>query len=147
MDIKTVEKFADLMAEKGLVSLEVTEGDHTISLVRGVVQPAAPAALATAEPAAPPLPKAEPAQPAAPACPLGEELSSPIVGIGYMAPAPDAAPFVKVGDTVKKGQVLCIIEAMKVMNEFTAPKDGQITDISFEDGQLVEFGQCLFRLL
>lgn len=144
MDIKIVEKLADLMAEKGLVSLEVTEGDFCVTLVRGVVQPAAPSSFAQPEPAAVPLQKAEPA---APACPLGEALPSPIVGIGYLAPSPGAAPFVKIGDTIKKGQVLCIIEAMKVMNEFTAPRDGQITDISFEDGQLVEFGQCLFTLL
>ena len=64
----------------------------------------------------------------------------------YSSPSPDAEPFVKIGDKVKKGDVLCIIEAMKLMNEYVAPQDGEIVDICAENGQLVEFGQCLFKL-
>lgn len=148
IDIKSVAQLADLMEEKGLSCLEVCEGEHKICLTKaGFSQPQvsilpAPVPQAiSAEAAAAPA-----AAPAAAATATGEELSSPIVGIGYLCPAPGADPFVQVGSKVKKGQTLCIIEAMKVMNEFTAPKDGEITEVSFSDGQLIEFGQCLFRL-
>ena len=74
------------------------------------------------------------------------ELKSPMVGTVYVSPTPGSEPYVKVGDKVKKGQVLCIIEAMKLMNEYTAPQDGEIVDVCIRDGELVEYGQCLFKL-
>ena len=85
----------------------------------------------------------EPAQPAAPA---GTPLNSPMVGTFYRAPSPGAEPFVKVGDTVKKGQVVCIIEAMKLLNEVEADADGVVREVCVENGQPVEFGQALFIL-
>ena len=74
------------------------------------------------------------------------ELKSPMVGTVYVSPSPGAEPYVKIGDKVKKGQVLCLIEAMKLMNEYTAPQDGEIVDINIHDGDLVEYGQCLFTI-
>ena len=75
-----------------------------------------------------------------------KELKSPMVGVVYIAPEPGAEPFVQIGSRVKKGQTLCILEAMKLMNEFTAPEDGEIVDICVTDGQLAEYGQVLFKL-
>ena len=74
------------------------------------------------------------------------EVKAPIVGVFYAAPAPGAAPFVKVGDTVEKGQVVCLIEAMKLMNDITAPRDGEVVDVCIVSGDVVEFGQTLFKL-
>ena len=74
------------------------------------------------------------------------EVKSPLVGVFYASPAPDAEPFVKVGDKVKKGDVLCIVEAMKLMNEITASHDGEIVDVCIQNGSVVEFGQTLFKL-
>ena len=74
------------------------------------------------------------------------EVKSPLVGVFYAAPAPDAEPFVKVGDRVKKGDVLCIVEAMKLMNEITASHDGEVIDICIQNGSVVEYGQTLFKL-
>jgi len=76
----------------------------------------------------------------------GKEIKSPMVGVFFAAPSPDSEPFVKIGDTVKKGDVLCILEAMKLMNEITAEQDGKITSICAENGDVVEFGQVLFNI-
>ena len=150
MDIKTLRQYADLMEQKNLSTLEVWEGENKISLTRAapscgetaaptatMAQPVAvqPVVQAPAEAAPAPVPATE-----------GSELKSPLVGVAYAAESPGAKPFVQAGSKVKKGQTLCIIEAMKVMNEFTAPADGEILEICFEDGQLVEYGHCLFRL-
>ncbi|MFV0351989.1 MAG: acetyl-CoA carboxylase biotin carboxyl carrier protein [Oscillospiraceae bacterium] len=144
MDFKSVKQLADLMEERGLTNIEVCEGEHKISLSKEIKFEAAPVAMQSAVQAppqeAPPVQAAE--QPAP-----GEVLEAPLVGIVYLAPNPDAAPFVQVGCRVKKGQTLCIVEAMKVMNEFTAPRDGEIASVCVENGQMVEFGQCMFRLL
>lgn len=146
MDITILQQLADLMESKNLSCLAIEENDCTIKMERQVHAPYA-APIPIAAPASlPTVPVTSPAEPA-PAAAMGDELTSPIVGIGYMASSPGAAPFVSVGSKVKQGQTLCIIEAMKVMNEFNAPRDGEISDICFEDGQLVEFGQCLFRIV
>lgn len=149
MDFKSVKQLADLMEERGLVQIEVQDGDQKISLSRQVDL----AALAAMQlPAAAPAPAPQPAAAApapaaeAPEEKAGEALTSPIVGTVYLAAAPGEAPFVKPGDRVKKGQTLCIVEAMKVMNEYAAPRDGAVDEICVEDGQLVEYGQCLLRL-
>jgi acetyl-CoA carboxylase biotin carboxyl carrier protein len=89
---------------------------------------------------------AQPEQPAATAQPQGTAIPCPLVGVFYAAPSPEDAPFVTVGSTVKKGDVLCIVEAMKLMNEITAEKDGVITEICAENGAVVEYGQPLFYL-
>ncbi|MEE1372724.1 MAG: biotin/lipoyl-containing protein, partial [Parolsenella sp.] len=102
--------------------------------------PAAGAATVEAEVAASAAP--EPAE----AAPAGVEVTSPMVGVYYASPAPDAEPFVRVGSKVRKGETLCIIEAMKVMNEVAATADGEILSIEAADGDLVEYGSCLMRI-
>ncbi len=156
MNLETVEQLAQLMEKYGLASAEVCEGEEKISLAK--IMPmetsafsAGPTAVYQTPPYAAPgqasgLPVAEAAGPATPAKP-GEELQSPLVGVAYLAPEPGAAPFVTEGMAVKKGQTLCIVETMKVMNEFTAPRDGTVSEVCVADGELVEHGQCLFRLV
>jgi acetyl-CoA carboxylase biotin carboxyl carrier protein len=137
LDIDAVRKLAKLLEETGLSEIEYAEGDRKIRCVglRATVQVAAPVAAAPAV--------AAPA--AAPAAPVvsGTPVPSPMVGTIYMAPSPGAAPFIKVGDKVKQGDTLLIIEAMKVMNPIKAPKGGTITQISVEDAKPVEFGETL----
>lgn len=145
MDMKSVKQLADLMEQRGLSHIEVCEGEHKISLTK---QPAAAPAAQTTAPALVPAPAPQAAAPEQTTPPKpGEELNSPLVGVAYLAPEPEADPFVCVGQAVKKGQTLCIVEAMKVMNEFAAPRDGVVAEICVADGVLVEFGQCLFRLM
>ncbi len=150
MDLKTVKQLADLMEQYGLASAEVTEGEHTIVLSKAmaVTAPVVPSSAAVAAPPAPAAPgeAAASSTTSAPAAP-GEELKSPLVGVAYLCPKPGAKPFIAKGQQVKKGDTLCIVEAMKVMNEFTAPRDGTVSEICIEDGQLVEYGQRLFQLL
>lgn len=142
IDAKLVRQLADMLAETGLTEIEVEDGDRKIRVSRGTVAAAAaPAPLAVAAPAAAP---AAPAAPAAePAVDLANAVKCPMVGTAYLLPEPGAAPFVSVGDTVKTGQTLLIIEAMKVMNPITAPRDGTIKQIMIENGQPVEYDQPL----
>ena len=135
MDEASIRKYAQLMQELDLTGLEVTEGDRTVRLERGGGSAAAPASPATA-----------PAAAQAAAEEKGFPVSSPMVGVFYVAPAQDAAPFVNVGDRVRRGDVLCIIESMKIMNEITAERDGTVTEICAADGQTVEYGTVLFRM-
>ena len=143
MEIKRLEELVCLMEKNGLTHLEIREGEQEVVLSRQAAQCAVPpaaapvAAMAAAEPAALPDSTARSSD---------EVLTAPLVGCVYLAPEPDAAPFVKVGDEVKQGQVLCIVEAMKVMNEFVAPRDGRVSKVLAQDGQLVEYGQPLFQL-
>ena len=133
-----IRKYAALMAELGLTGLEVSENDRVVRLERTPAAPAAPVRGGeTVQVFAP--------QPAA----LAEdsvEVCSPMVGVFYAAPAENAEPFVKVGDRVRKGQTLCIVEAMKLMNEIMAEEDGEILEICAENGQVVDYGCRLFRL-
>lgn len=148
MDVKKIESLAKLMKETGLTGLELVEEGQQLRLERQVEVVAAP--VAAAVPAAPvPATGAEALgvtheEPA----PVkeGTLVLAPTVGVFYSAPSPDARPFVEVGDQVKKGDTLCIIEAMKLMNEITAEQDGEIVDICVTDGSVVEFGQPLFKL-
>lgn len=144
MDVELVAKLADLLNEKGLSAVEVSEGDVTISLKKEAAVQMGGTVLSAAVPAV----QQQEAEAAPEVVDFNgmQEVKSPMVGVAYLASQPGAEPFVKVGDRVKKGQTLCILEAMKLMNEFTAPEDGEIMDICVEDGQLVEFGQCLFKL-
>jgi len=145
VDTKLVRELAELLGETGLTEIEVEDGDRKIKVSRGgaVAAPAAFAAPASAAPA-PIAPAAAPA-PAdeAPAESHADALKSPMVGTVYLAPEPGAANFVKVGDSVKQGDTLMIIEAMKVMNPITADKAGTVTAILIENAQPVEFDQPL----
>lgn len=141
-DLKTIKAMAELMNEYGLTSLKHKYGEEEISLERGV----SAAHVAVPAPVAAPAGAAAEAKTSAPEIKGGTPIKTPIVGVFYAAPSPEAEPFVKVGDSVKKGDVLCIVEAMKLMNEITAEQDGVIAEICAEDGNLVEYGQTLFIL-
>lgn len=156
MDSKRLAEIADVMEDRGLTRVRVEEPDGTaVELERAsAAQPvavpmpmpsamAAPVAAPTTAPAAP-----EPAAqaPAAAPEPQGVEVTAPMVGVFYAAPAPGDEPFVHVGSKVKAGETLCIIEAMKVLNEVTAEADGEVLEICVADGDLVEFGSCLMRI-
>ena len=162
MDSEKISQIADIMATHGLARVRVEESDGSaVELEYGMAAPAAPVAAPAAPsfspapaPAAPAAAPA-PAEPAAEApAPADEALDmahttavrAPMVGVFYAAPAPGAEPFVHVGSKVKKGETLCVIEAMKVMNEVTAEADGEIVDICVHDGDLVEYGCCLMKI-
>ena len=135
MNEEDIRKYAVLMQELGLTGLEVTENDRVVRLER------TPAAAAAPQP-----PEVVQVPAAAPAAEPGVDVCSPMVGVFYAAPAENAEPFVKVGDRVKKGQTLCIVEAMKLMNEIMAEQDGEILEICVENGQVVDYGCRLFRM-
>jgi len=139
MDLRKLKKLIDLVQESGISELEVTEGEEKVKIVRsggsGVVH-AAPA-LATIAAPLPPGPVAAPAE-----IP-GHLVKSPMVGTFYRSPSPGAKPFVEVGDTVKSGDTICIIEAMKLLNEIECDKDGVVKAILVENGQPVEYGEPL----
>ena len=161
MDLDKIQRLLELIADSGMDEVKVEEGDFRLTVrahARPMVQaaptvvqaaPAAPPAAAPPSPAAvatpPDLPPA--AAPAAPGGGAGESLvEAPIVGTFYRKPSPDSEPFVSVGDRVEVGQTLCIIEAMKLMNEIQAEAAGTVKQILIEDGQPVEFEQPLFVL-
>lgn len=136
MNESDIRKYANLMSELGLTGLEVTENDRVVRLERN------PAPQAAAPVQTIPVSDAPPS-----AAQEGlTEITSPMVGVFYAAPAEDADPYVRVGDRVTKGQTLCIVEAMKLMNEIVAETDGQIVEICAQNGQVVDFGCPLFRL-
>ncbi|MBB1463793.1 acetyl-CoA carboxylase biotin carboxyl carrier protein [Vibrio splendidus] len=147
MDIRKIKKLIELVEESGISELEISEGEESVRISRNspvsaapIQYAAAPAPVAAAAPAAAPV-AAEAA--AAPAVPAGHQVLSPMVGTFYGAPSPDAKPFVKVGQSVTAGETLCIVEAMKMMNQIEADKSGVVTAILVEDGQPVEFDQAL----
>ena len=149
MDLRKLKTLIDLVSESGIAELEINEGDDRVRIVNR--SEASPVASHQPVLVAPQMPVASPAPativesaPVATDVPAGVTLNSPMVGTFYRAPSPGAEPFVKVGDAVKKGQVVCIIEAMKLLNEVEAEEDGIIKDICVENGQPVEFGQALF---
>lgn len=157
MDSKRLAEIADVMEDRGLTRVRVEEPDGTaVELERAsAVQPVAvpmpmpgavtaPAVAPVAMPAAAPEPAAQ--TPAAAPEPKGTEVTAPMVGVFYAAPAPGDEPFVRVGSKVKAGETLCIIEAMKVLDEVTAEADGEVLEICVADGDLVEFGSCLMRI-
>ena len=149
MELNEIKFLADLMEERGLTSLEIEEGERSIRMQRQQTS-FEPLPVPTVTVPAP-VPVASKVEPEAAEDGVVDvngvtELKSPMVGTVYVSPTPGSEPYVKVGDKVKKGQVLCIIEAMKLMNEYTAPQDGEIVDVCIRDGELVEYGQCLFKL-
>jgi acetyl-CoA carboxylase biotin carboxyl carrier protein len=153
MDLRKLKTLIDLVAESGIAEIEVTEGEDKVRIVKYAPPPAAPAVVAApptvvagaaphnasgAAPAsaAPPPPAAE--------LPKGNIVKSPMVGTFYRSPSPGANPFIEVGQAVKPGDTLCIIEAMKLLNEIEAEVAGEIKEILVENGQAVEYGQPLF---
>lgn len=146
MDLRKLKTLIDLVAESGIAELEITEGEGKVRIVKfsQTLQPVAyhqPEAgvHAAAAPAAPAAPAAE----AAPVI-QGHVVKAPMVGTFYRSPNPGASPFIEVGSTVKEGDPLCIIEAMKLLNEIEADKSGVIKEILVENGEPVEYGQPLF---
>ncbi|CAH2808588.1 MAG: Biotin carboxyl carrier protein of acetyl-CoA carboxylase [uncultured Paraburkholderia sp.] len=143
MDLRKLKTLIDLVSESGISELEVTEGEGKVRIVKNAppvyVQPSAQYAPQFAQQA----PVAGGEAPAA-AAQQGHVMTSPMVGTFYRAPSPGADPFVQVGDTVKEGQTICIIEAMKLLNEIESDLAGTIKEILVENGQAVEYGQPLF---
>ncbi|MDB1866901.1 acetyl-CoA carboxylase biotin carboxyl carrier protein [Collinsella aerofaciens] len=156
MDSKRLAEIADVMEDRGLTRVRVEEPDGTaVELERAsaaqpvavpVPMPGAVAAQVAAPTVAPAAPEPATQTPAAAPEPKGTEVTAPMVGVFYAAPAPGDEPFVRVGSKVKAGETLCIIEAMKVLNEVTAEADGEVLEICVADGDLVEFGSCLMRI-
>lgn len=145
MKIDEIKAIAEIVAANDLAELKLEREGFTLEIKRGsTVVAAAPVAVAAPVVAAAPAPAAAAAPAAAPAPANRVTIDSPLVGTLYRAPSPEAAPFVKVGDKVTPDTVVCIVEAMKVMNEIKAEKSGVIRDILVENGSAVEFGQPLF---
>jgi acetyl-CoA carboxylase biotin carboxyl carrier protein len=146
MDLRKIKTLIDLVQQSGIAELEITEGEERVRISRAGAPAAAPAVAPIAMPAVAAAPTAVPAAETAaePAVPEGEVLKSPMVGTFYRAASPGAKPFVDVGQTVKAGETVCIIEAMKLLNEIEADRDGVIKTILVENGQPVEYGQPLF---
>ena len=150
MDLRKLKKLIDLVEESGIAEIEVTEGEEKVRITRSLaasqpVYAAAPAVAAAPAPAAAAAaPVAAEGAPAAPARDLSKAQTSPMVGTFYRAPGPNAPVFVEVGQSVNAGDTLCIIEAMKLMNEIEAERSGVVKEILVENGQPVEFGEPLF---
>lgn len=149
MDIRKVKKLIELLEESGVSEIEIKEGEESVRISRGSsVAPAAPAPVAAPMASTPtPPPAAEAATQATPASeqvPSGEQVKSPMVGTFYRAPSPGAKPFVEVGDKVSKGDTLCIVEAMKMMNHIESEVSGTIKAILIEDAEPVEYDEVLF---
>ncbi len=148
MDLRKLKKLIDLVQESGIAELEITEAEEKVRIVKGGVvsvspgPAAAPAAAAATAPPGPPTATAPEAVPAV----EGHVVKAPMVGTFYRSPSPDAKAFVEVGQAIKEGEVICIIEAMKLMNEIDADAAGVVKAILVENGQPVEYGQPLFIL-
>ena len=151
MDLRKLKTLIDLVAESDIAELEVTEGESKVRIVKSSAMPqnqvvmmpsqGAPAQYAQSAPVAAPV---APAVQAAAPEPTGHIVKSPMVGTFYRSSSPGSAPFIEVGQSVKEGDTLCIIEAMKLLNEIDADKSGIVTQVLVENGQPVEFGQPLF---
>ncbi|MXZ27900.1 MAG: acetyl-CoA carboxylase biotin carboxyl carrier protein [Gammaproteobacteria bacterium] len=146
MDLRKIKTLIQLLQESELAEIEIRDGEESVRLSRASTVTAAPAAPAVAVAAAPPAaPEPEPApEPAPPAQPEGEQVISPMVGTFYAAPSPTSPAFVKVGDRVNAGDVLCVIEAMKTMNHIESEYSGEVAAVLVENSEPVEYGQPLF---
>jgi acetyl-CoA carboxylase biotin carboxyl carrier protein len=149
MDLRKLKTLIDLVSESNVSELEITEAEGTVRIVKAVNNPvvaapvAAPVAMVAAPAPAVVVPATAPV-PAAPAEVVGHVVKSPMVGTFYRASSPGAKSFVEVGSVVKEGDAICIIEAMKILNEIEADASGTITQILVDNGQAVEFGQPMF---
>lgn len=149
MDLRKLKKLIDLVQESGIAELEITEGEEKVRISRagGVMQTtmmAMPQQMAASVSPSAPAAAAAPAE--APAAPEGHAVKSPMVGTFYRSSAPGSKPFVEIGQSVNAGDTLCIIEAMKLLNEIEADQGGIIKAILVENGQPVEYGQPLFMI-
>jgi acetyl-CoA carboxylase biotin carboxyl carrier protein len=151
MDLRKLKTLIDLVSDSNVSELEITEAEGKVRIVKGggvqhMVTPAVVplAAGAPAATAAALAPVGAPATPSAPAAPAGHTVKSPMVGTFYRSASPGAKSFIEIGSQVKEGDTVCIIEAMKILNEIEADKSGTITQILVENGQAVEYGQPLF---
>ncbi|TKB53659.1 acetyl-CoA carboxylase biotin carboxyl carrier protein [Ferrimonas aestuarii] len=149
MDIRKIKKLIELVQESGIAELEISEGEESVRISRTGTAPVATTyAVADAAPmvapAAAPAPATQAAAPAAAPVASGHQVKSPMVGTFYRSPSPAAKPFVEVGDTVSAGDTLCIIEAMKMMNQIEADKSGVVKEILVDNGDSVEFDEPLF---
>ncbi len=146
MDIRKVKKLIELLQESGIAELEITEGDDSVRIRRypaaAVSAPAPPAPVAVEAPA--PATVSAASAPVVETSPGGHQVTAPMVGTFYDSPAPGAKPFVQIGSLVGEGDVLCIIEAMKMMNQIEADVSGTVVSILIENGEPVEFDQPLF---
>jgi acetyl-CoA carboxylase biotin carboxyl carrier protein len=147
MDLRKLKTLIDLVSDSNVSELEITEAEGKVRIVKSmgvaapvVMQQAAPVAMVAAPAAAPVVADV----PAASAAPVGHAVKSPMVGTFYRSSSPGAAPFIQIGSAVKEGDTLCIIEAMKILNEIESDKAGTVTQILCENGQAVEYGQPLF---
>jgi len=150
MDLRKLKTLVDLVSESNISELEITEAEGKVRIVKGGVAAAPvhwqpPAAPAAALPGAA-APGAASAVPLPPAVPEGKFIKSPMVGTFYRSATPGGTPMVDVGDEVKEGQSVCIVEAMKIMNEIESDLSGHVVRILVENGQAVEFGQALFQV-
>ena len=150
MDIKEIKSLIKMVMETDISEFELENSEEKIKIKRGstqeVIHYQTPQQIMFPQASAPQITEVPAAVVQAPAEEKGESVTSPIVGTFYRAPAPDAPPYVEVGQVVEKGQVLCIIEAMKLMNEIEADKDGVIKAIMVENGQPVEYGEPLMMI-
>jgi len=149
MDLRKLKKLIDLVEESGIAELEITEGEEKVRIVKSGAAPLivaapvpAPQSVSLPPPSAVPPPNSTAEEPSAGHS--GHAVKSPMVGTFYRTPSPDAKAFVEVGQSVKEGQIICIIEAMKLMNEIECDKSGTVSAILVENGQPVEYGQPLF---
>jgi acetyl-CoA carboxylase biotin carboxyl carrier protein len=146
MDIRKVKKLIELLDESGIAEIEITEGEESVRISRyapGVPAAPAPVAMAAAPIAAAPAAAAPVAAPAAEPEEDGFEVKAPMVGTFYAASSPGAAPYVQVGDRINEGDTICIIEAMKMMNQIDADVSGIVKSIRLQNGEPVEFGQTM----
>jgi acetyl-CoA carboxylase biotin carboxyl carrier protein len=150
MDTRKIKALISLLEESDIAEIEIHEGEESVRISRypqgGMPQMMAPVAMPAAPvaPAAPAAAEAEATAAAEPAVPSGHQVTAPMVGTFYRAPAPGAKPFVEVGQTVSIGDTLCIIEAMKMLNQIEADKAGKVVAILVENGQPIEYGQPMF---
>lgn len=147
VDLETIEKLADIVSAKDLGEITIADGEKTITVKGKKCPPPMPPMGAPVMPAVPAAAPAAPAEtPAAPKAPAGKAIKAPLVGTFYAAPSPDQPPFVQVGDTVKKDDVVLIIESMKLMNEVTSDVEGVVQEILVKNGDAVEYDQPLMIL-
>jgi len=148
MDIRKVKKLIELLEESGIAEIEIKEGEESVRITRNGSINAAPAMMQVTAPAAPAAPVAAPAPAAvadtSDALPSGHLVKSPMVGTFYRSPAPGSPEFVQVGQTVSEGETICIIEAMKILNQIEADKSGVIKSILANNGEPVEYDEPLF---
>ena len=146
MDLRKIKSLIQLLEESDVAELEITEGEESVRISRAGPAPVVVPAPAPAAPAAPAVPEPEAAESAEAALPEGHVIASPMVGTFYAAPSPGAKPFVQVGSRVAEGDTLCIVEAMKMLNQIEADRDGVVRAVLADNAAPVEYGQALFVL-